>query len=146
MSDNHLVLSMKGVMLARMHQSNQTESAGVPLLSHCEWRPALDFLPGHLQLPKENLHKDTAELLVKISRLFMTQLQQNVSKMNVALQVRGFKGCPEAPVEKSKDLVHDNNSTQGEWRSLEQQLKVANLDFISQLFQQALTESLCEEK
>jgi acyl transferase domain-containing protein len=152
MSDDHLVLFMKGVRLARMPQSNKTEDRGIPLLSHCEWLLALDFLPSHLQLPETNIHKNTAELLVRVARFFMTQLHQNVCRTNVAPQAPRFKAWPEAPIDRSKnqaglfvpnvqDYAYNKNGPRGEWLSLEQQLKAANLDFISQLYQQALAES-----
>ena len=150
MSDDNLVLFMKGVRLARMPQRKKTEAAGVPLLSHCEWLPALDFLPSHPQLPGTNIHKNTAEVLVKVSRFFMSQLHQHVCRPNVASQIPRFKAWPEAAIDQAKnqaslfvpnaqDPAYDNGP-RGKWLLLEQQLKDSNLDFISQLYQQALAE------
>lgn len=151
MSDDHLVLFMKGVRLVRMPQSNKTEATGVPLLSHCEWLLALDFLPSHLQLPQTDIHKNTAELVSRVSRFFMTQLHQNVCRTNVPSQSPRFRAWPEASIDRSKNQAslfvpntqyhaYDSNGPEGEWLSLEQQLKAANLDFISQLYQHALAE------
>ncbi|KOS37895.1 hypothetical protein ACN38_g11307 [Penicillium nordicum] len=77
----NLVPAMRGVTLAQLDRSLGDETFGIPLLSEAEWRPDLDLLPGHLQLPREKDRGNTVGLLSRASTLSMICMHRNIAKV-----------------------------------------------------------------
>ncbi|KAJ5578021.1 uncharacterized protein N7459_006985 [Penicillium hispanicum] len=153
MTDDNLVLSMRGVTLAQMDHTTPRENSGIPLLSQCEWKPDLDFLPGHIQLPKAESDEHTSSLMAKASVLSMIQVHRNMVDVNpTSTELPGYERWLQAQIERF-DMhrisvmpealpwtQRRNGSLEALWNSLEQQLKAANLGLVFDLYQQTVKE------
>ncbi|RAL12372.1 uncharacterized protein BO97DRAFT_451580 [Aspergillus homomorphus CBS 101889] len=81
MSEKSPVLEMRGVTLIPLDLGRGSETSEFPLLSHEEWRPDLDLLPSHLQLPLSQDSEDTMELLFKAIGVSLLLLHRRLIAM-----------------------------------------------------------------
>lgn len=132
MSGEHLVLSMSGVTLARLDQNTQLKDSVVPLLSHCEWKKAIDFLPEHLQIPLEIHPSEVAHLIVKAGELLRGSLDTSDPLKDSTLPRNDIShrhsDASNLVAQGQMQREHRNNL---EWSHLINDLTAANLDFIS---------------
>ncbi|KAJ9482561.1 hypothetical protein VN97_g10867 [Penicillium thymicola] len=154
MSDGtNMVLTMRGVTLAQLDQSLGDETFGIPLLSEAEWRPDLDLLPGHLQLPSEKDRGNTVGLLSRASTLSMICMHRNIAKVEpcpehlesykgwlsnqiMKLKTDGISAVPEAQTWAQMD----SDNLRAQRLTLDKQLQTEGLGFISELSQVAVRE------
>ncbi|KAF7520840.1 hypothetical protein PCG10_008766 [Penicillium crustosum] len=154
MSDGtNMVLAMNGVTLAQLDQSLEDETSGIPLLSEPEWRPDLDLLPGHLQLPSETDRGNTVGLLGRASVLSMICVHQNIAKVEpFSEHLQGYKhwlsnqimkwnreGISFVPEAQSWTQM-DSDSLRAQRLTLDKQLQAEGLGFISELSQVTVRE------
>ncbi|KAF4767156.1 hypothetical protein HAV15_009313 [Penicillium sp. str.  len=154
MSDGtNMVLAMHGVTLAQLDQRLEGETSGIPLLSEPEWRPDLDLLPGHLQLPSEKDRGSTVGLLSRASVLSMICVHRNIAEVEpcsehlqsykhwlstqvMMLNTEGISAVPEA----QSWTQMDSDSLRAQRLTLDKQLQAEGLGFISELSQVTVRE------
>ncbi|KAJ5415221.1 hypothetical protein N7465_003916 [Penicillium sp. CMV-2018d] len=154
MSDGtHTVLAMRGVTLAQLDQTHVGEASGIPLLSEAEWRPDLDLLPGHFQLPSEKDRGNTVGLLSRASVLSMICVHQNIAEVDpcsehlqgykdwlsdqiMKLKADGISAVPEA----QSWAQMDSDNLRAQRQTLDKQLQAEGLGFISEVSQMTVRE------
>ncbi|OJJ07905.1 hypothetical protein ASPVEDRAFT_89138 [Aspergillus versicolor CBS 583.65] len=131
------VLAMRGVTLAPLDIEKGSEPSKIPLSSHEEWRPDLDLLPSHLQLPLSQDSEDTMELLFKALGISVMLLHRNLSNVvTLSHTLHRYKAWLE--------------SLEQQWNILGEKLKAKGLGFIVEVaeltvheFTTAFEESPC---
>jgi len=160
------VLSMHDVTFVQLDHINQKDTSGIPLLSYAEWRPDIDFLPGHLQLSNPRKQHDELLLFARACMLSMILTYRGVSKKERSsealgrytqwlgsqvrlLEAKGLEEVPEAQIWARKSI----EELQLAWQTLEQSLKDKQLNFISDFarlvmknIKASFEESLCKER
>ncbi|KAJ5279937.1 hypothetical protein N7478_005309 [Penicillium angulare] len=145
-TDDRMILHMRGVTFAQLDRVDLTETSHIPLFSHAVWRPDIDLLSGDLQLstPTENCEElrlfgqasflSMVLTLRKISRkkaysepleMYMRSLQKEVD----ALDKLGIEGT-------SGENIWTQKSIEGlelDWNLISQSLKSKHLGFMSEL-------------
>jgi acyl transferase domain-containing protein len=140
------VLAMRGITLVPLYIEKGSEATKIPLSSHEEWRPDLDLLPSHLQLPLSQDSEDTMELLFKAIGISLMLLHRKLSNLvpsssmlqrykawlqsqSMILDARGILSA--AKEEACAQLCSE--SLEQQWNVLGEKLKAKGLGFIVEL-------------
>ncbi|KAL4860896.1 hypothetical protein BDV12DRAFT_208692 [Aspergillus spectabilis] len=115
------VLAMRGVTLVPLGIERGSETSKIPLSSQEEWRPDLDLLPSHLQLPLSQDSEATMELLFKAIGISLMLLHR---KMPILMSSSYM-------LQRYKAWLHE--SLEHQWNVLSEKLKAKGLDFIVEL-------------
>jgi acyl transferase domain-containing protein len=153
MSGKDTVLTMRGVTLFQLEQRKASQTSEIPLLSHAEWRPDLDLLPSHLQLPLSQKSGDAIELVSRIAVVSLIIVHRKTLNLQPSSdQLESYKVWLESQVRTIRERGVPSIAEAEVWAqmnserlqlhllTLNKQLKVKKLDFISELAQLTIQE------